>query len=719
MAISSEISRMPPYTGNGTTDTFAYSFKVFDDDDLLVFVEDTSTNTLTTLTKTTHYTVTGAGDSSGGNVVLVSGAFDWLDAEGDLDTGWRLYIRRRLDLVQETDLRNQDDYHPEDIEDELDRLVMRDQQQQDEIDRSLRLPESVTDDDFDNEFPAGIVAAAGKLPMINADSDGWADPDDWPTADAIAEAQENATAAAASATAAATSATNAATSATNAATSASAAQAAAESVIWRDVIFITNADSPYTIDEDHRGKLIAADCSDGAISITLPEISGLDLTSAFAIAVKKTDTSGNGVTVARSGTDTVDGGTSKTILGADSGAVFIPDVDPTPDEWTTTEFGFNSGNYTVDRFSGDGSETEFTLSNAPGSENNTFVYVDGEYQQKNTYSVSGTTLTFASAPASGTDNIEIISGLSLAIGVPGDQTVTTEKLDENVFSGLTSVTPVAADTVVISDASDSNHNKKASVSALRNAVYRSVTTTDSVGSDDETMVLSGASFTSTIPTAVGVAGKRYKFVHGGTSLTQVYTLATTSSQTIGGIAGGSYALYTNGEVLEIESDGANWIIVNHYTKTGEVDAGAISVTATTTNPTKGTTSLDKVIWHRDGSFVNITYRYMQTTAGNGGSGFYLYALPSNLAPDTTYLPVATTINSSSTYGEQSRSNIGHGEIGFPTAQEPFQLYLYSTTQFAAYGRIGTTWQSAANYAYTNDELGFAFHIRYRVTGWQP
>lgn len=53
---------------------------------------------------------------------------------------------------------------------------------------------------------------------------------------------------------------------------------------------------------------------------------------------------------------------------------------------------------TPQNFTGDGATVAFTLSAAPNSENSTFVYVNGVYQQKNTYSVSGTTLTFSQAP---------------------------------------------------------------------------------------------------------------------------------------------------------------------------------------------------------------------------------------------------------------------------------------------------------------------------------
>ncbi len=60
------------------------------------------------------------------------------------------------------------------------------------------------------------------------------------------------------------------------------------------------------------------------------------------------------------------------------------------------------GNVSVDTFTGDDSTTAFTLSVNPGDENNTRVFIDGVYQSKSNYSVSGTTLTFSTAPPTGT-----------------------------------------------------------------------------------------------------------------------------------------------------------------------------------------------------------------------------------------------------------------------------------------------------------------------------
>jgi hypothetical protein len=60
--------------------------------------------------------------------------------------------------------------------------------------------------------------------------------------------------------------------------------------------------------------------------------------------------------------------------------------------------GIGAASYQVNNFTGTGSQTAFTLSTASLGENYTFVYINGVYQNKNTYIVSGVTLTFSQAP---------------------------------------------------------------------------------------------------------------------------------------------------------------------------------------------------------------------------------------------------------------------------------------------------------------------------------
>jgi hypothetical protein len=68
-------------------------------------------------------------------------------------------------------------------------------------------------------------------------------------------------------------------------------------------------------------------------------------------------------------------------------------------------------------FSGTGSQTVFTLASDPGGLGNSAqIYIGGVYQQRSTYTIIGTTLTFSQAPIAGTDNIEFINFLTDNVG---------------------------------------------------------------------------------------------------------------------------------------------------------------------------------------------------------------------------------------------------------------------------------------------------------------
>ena len=99
------------------------------------------------------------------------------------------------------------------------------------------------------------------------------------------------------------------------------------------------------------------------------------------------------------------------------------------------EIGGGGANLTTNNYAGNGSTTGFTLAINPSVEQNTFVYIDGVYQQKNTYSTSGTTLTFSTAPPNGT-SIEVMSmtATNSIVGTVSDNAITTAKIADNAVT---------------------------------------------------------------------------------------------------------------------------------------------------------------------------------------------------------------------------------------------------------------------------------------------
>ena len=88
----------------------------------------------------------------------------------------------------------------------------------------------------------------------------------------------------------------------------------------------------------------------------------------------------------------------------------------------------------IDEFNGNNSTTAFTLTQIPSASNaaNFIVFVNNVYQRYGSsysFTVDGATLTFTSAPPSGTNNIQVIQ-LSQAntINTVSDSTITKAKL---------------------------------------------------------------------------------------------------------------------------------------------------------------------------------------------------------------------------------------------------------------------------------------------------
>jgi hypothetical protein len=102
---------------------------------------------------------------------------------------------------------------------------------------------------------------------------------------------------------------------------------------------------------------------------------------------------------------------------------------------------------TVDKMTGDASDTTLALSVTPSNENHTNIYFDGVYQSKDNYTLSGTTVTFSTAPPTGV-LVEAVSNQSVAVG-------TATAIAASAITGLTEVTAADADHVLVYDASGS------------------------------------------------------------------------------------------------------------------------------------------------------------------------------------------------------------------------------------------------------------------------
>lgn len=190
------------------------------------------------------------------------------------------------------------------------------------------------------------------------------------------------------------------------------------------IIGVLNKSANYTVAAADVSTLVRVTTTSGTISISLPEIS--TLTEDFDIIIAKVTSDANTVSIVRSGTtDLINGAASATIFNQYQSAWLI--ADRSTGTWTVISSGSNAVNTVADAGTGNGVATTVTLSGDPASKNNVAFFVGGVYQQKATFSLSGTTLTPGATIANGV-TWEAVWSSPLAIGTPSDGTVTTAKL---------------------------------------------------------------------------------------------------------------------------------------------------------------------------------------------------------------------------------------------------------------------------------------------------
>jgi len=96
--------------------------------------------------------------------------------------------------------------------------------------------------------------------------------------------------------------------------------------------------------------------------------------------------------------------------------------------------GTNLADVQLDKFNGDTSTVAFTLS-VPSSTFSALVRISGVVQTPtDDFSIVNSTLTFTTAPPTGTDNIVVTYTKATQIGVPNDASVSADKLASNAVT---------------------------------------------------------------------------------------------------------------------------------------------------------------------------------------------------------------------------------------------------------------------------------------------
>ncbi len=263
------------YATNGITTHFPFNLYFLSVKDLVVVLKNNTTGIEATLTIDTHYTVTGAGKSTGGDVIMGVAPL----------AGFTLSIYRDVSRTQDIDLVENDPIPAEVIEGGFDKLTMMALRDKERIDRSVRLSEGFVGN-FDPALPAVLLPFT--TVRVNAAGTGF---ETGPSTEDIDEANASALAAAQSATEAAASAASAysheATATAAAGAASESATSAADSAAFADA----SADAAAVSEINAHASELAAEASKNSAttSATTATDKATIATDKAAIAVTQAD----------------------------------------------------------------------------------------------------------------------------------------------------------------------------------------------------------------------------------------------------------------------------------------------------------------------------------------------------------------------------------------------------------------------------------------------
>jgi hypothetical protein len=286
----------------------------------------------------------------------------------------------------------------------------------------------------------------------------------------------------------------------------------------------------------------------------------------------------------------------------------------------------------ISNFSGNASTTAFTLANNPGNENNTQVYIDGVYQQKTTYSVSGTTLTFSSAPPTGTNNIEVVMLTSTTVNTPAAGSVVTASMADNSITGA----KIVSGAVTTAKISDSNVTtaKIADSNVTTAKIADSNVTTAKIANDAVTSAKiatldANLEFGDSVKAIFG-AGSDLQIYHDGTSS---YIVNTTNDLIIKDDS--RIRLRTPSLMVNNDADTENMIIATqngsvdlYYDNSKKFETSSTGVTVTGNLAVTGDLDITGNVNSYNVTDLDVTDKTItlgagQTEANSGGSGIVI------------------------------------------------------------------------------------------------
>jgi hypothetical protein len=238
-----------------------------------------------------------------------------------------------------------------------------------------------------------------------------------------------------------------------------------------------------------------------------------------------------------------------------------------------------------------------------------------------------------------------------------------------------------------------------------------------------TTVATTASFGCTSCSAEVSSTTYYVYIStGSTGTTLTPLISTTAPNEDGYDNSGNKVLarFYNNASSDIDQYSIDQWHVNSFIPqgTGWISSGSITLGATTTPPTIGTTTSNSIKFRRIGKFMQIRYLLRQTVAGTVGSGNYLVPMPSGYLIDTSITGTTTDSNAIAASVDATPFSIVQLNSGTANAGTGIAL-VYSSSQFRfIVGNASSyTFWGSGSYALSAAAIGTDSTVMVPIAGW--
>lgn len=181
---------------------------------------------------------------------------------------------------------------------------------------------------------------------------------------------------------------------------------------------------------------------------------------------------------------------------------------------------------------------------------------------------------------------------------------------------------------------------------------------------------------------------------------------------------------SDGQVLALSSGLPVWSSAGAVPTLTTTVTFSMTITGSTSNPTRGTVASEVATWSRVGDKMKIHFDYRQTAAGSAGSGTYLFLIPNSNAANTSFVG---TLGSA----PDGWVAVGAGSVSLNTdgiggsSSSPCVVYLYdSTHMFLAFQPsdgtnyiVPMTAVGSSQKSFSNTNLIFTFNAEIPISGW--